>query len=91
LYAAAANPRLPNWARSSRRNSADFGSAWTGSKGIVKKPLCGRHRHKLGDTLTPLTRARYRPHSIGPKAALLPNDSSKEFERQAVCGHPIIW
>ena len=52
---------------------------------IVKKPLCGRHRHKLGDTLTPLTRARYRPHSIGPKAALLPNDSSKEFERQAVC------
>src|SRR5262245_44549042 len=33
IVGAAARPRLPNWSASSRRNSADFGSACTGSNG----------------------------------------------------------
>jgi hypothetical protein len=45
---------------------------------IVQKALCGRHRHKLGDALSPLTAARHRPNGIGPKAALLPNEESDE-------------
>ena len=52
----------------------------------MQKALRSRHRHELSDTLRPLTGTRYRPNGVRPKAAFLPNDSSKELERQVVCG-----
>jgi hypothetical protein len=40
-----------------------------------------------------MTGTRYRPNGVRPKAAFLPNDLSKELERQAVCDRrgSTIW
>src|SRR5262249_8195547 len=53
--AGAAKPRLPNRARSSRRNPVDFG------KGRAE----GAHRHELSRYLRPLGGTRYPPNGDG--------------------------
>ena len=55
-----------------------------GMEGVVQKALCSRHRHELRDTLRPLTGTGSWPNGIRPKAAFLPNHSSKDVDRQAV-------
>ena len=78
------SPRLPNLSRSSRRNSADFGSACTGSNGSSSR----RSAAVPGmNCAMPCAREPLRvigPDRVGLEAALLPDHAGEEFERQAV-------
>jgi hypothetical protein len=73
---------LPNWSRSSAKNSADFGSACTGLKGSSRPRSFAVPGMKLRNPLRPLAAARHRPDRVGAEAALLPDHAGEEFERQ---------